>query len=375
MKILKQIKTIKELEKLIEIKILKNQRKQLQEVLKQYPVKFTNYLLKLIKKSPAVAKQFIPSIDELITIGVHRPWVGKIETGIFGLERMYTDRCIILPINQCPAYCRHCVRKDYLTRFKRAMTFEEIDKALDYIKKDERIKEILITGGDPLVDLGKLEYIIKGLREIDHIGPIRIGTRSIMYDPEKITDSFVKMLSKYHDYKNQKPIEISPQFNHPDELTKESISACRKLVDAGLRLYNQSVLLKGINDDAEILGELFRKLRAIGVEIHYLYHCAHIEGADHFRTTVQKGIDIKRHFAGGYLSGRCNPRYIILTPVGKMEPLIDGEILEKKDKFLIVKTPYTEKQFKDINPKFKLPEGCKLNGDGFIVCEYLDGKN
>lgn len=370
-----QIRTIEELEKLTGIKILENQKKQLQEVLEKYPVKFTNYLLKLIKKSPAVAKQFIPSVNELITVGIHRPWVGKVETEIFGLERMYTDRCIILPINQCPAYCRHCVRKDYITRFKRVMTFEEIDKALDYIKKNNRIKEILITGGDPLMDLKRLEYIIKGMRKIDHIGPIRIGTRSIMYDPERISDSFVKMLLKYHDFKKEKPIEISPQFNHPSELTKESISACRKLIDAGIKLYNQSVLLKGINDSAEILGELFRKLRAIGVEIHYLYHCAHIEGADHFRTTVQKGIDIKRRFAGGYLSGRCNPRYIILTPVGKMEPLIDGEILGKKDKFLIVKTPYTEKQFKDINPEFELPEGCKLDKDGFIICRYLDGKD
>ena len=120
---------------------------------------------------------------------------------------------------------------------------------------------------------------------------------------------------------------------------------------------------------------LFRQLRSIGVELHYLYHCAYIEGADHFRTSVQKGINIKRRFAGGYLSGRCNPRYIILTPVGKMEPLIDGKILEKKGNFLIIKTPYTEKQFQDIDPKFKLPEGCRLDIDGFIICEYLDGKD
>lgn len=369
------IKTVKELEKLTGVEIPGKQKKQTQEVLEKYPVKFTDYLLKLIKTSPAVAKQFVPSVNELVTVGVHRPWVGKVETGIFGLERMYTDRCIILPINQCPAYCRHCVRKDYLIRFKRAMTFEEIDQALVYIRKDKRIKEILITGGDPLMDLKRLEYIIKGLRKIEHIGPIRIGTRSIMYDPKRITDSFIKMLLKYHDFKNRKPIEVSPQFNHPDELTKESVSACRKLVNAGIRLYNQSVLLKGVNDDPKILSELFRKLREIGVEIHYLYHCAHIESADHFRTTVQKGIEIKRRFRGGYLSGRANPAYIILTPVGKMEPLIDGEILKQKGKFLIVKTPYTAKQFQDINPKFEIPDGCTLDRDGFIICEYLDGKN
>lgn len=369
-----QIKTIQQLEKLTGIKIPKNQKKQFQKIIEKYPVKFTDYLLKVIK-NPNIAKQFIPSVDELKTIGVHRPWVGKMKTGIYGLERMYTDRCIIMPIYQCPAYCRHCIRKDYLTRSKRAMTLKEIDKALEYIEKDKRLKEILITGGDPLMDLKRLEYIIKGLRKIDHIGPIRIGTRSITYDPERITNSFVKMLSKYHDYKKEKPIEISPQFNHPDELTKESISACRKLIDVGTKLYNQSVLLKGINDSAEILEKLYRRLRGIGVEIHYLYHCAHIEGADHFRTTVQKGVEIKRRFAGGYLSGRCNPRYIILTPVGKMEPLVDGEMLKKRDRFLVVKTPYTKKQFKDISPEFKIPDGCKLNKDGYIICDYLNGKD
>lgn len=370
-----EIKTVQQLEKLTGIEIPKNQRKQFQEIFEKYPVKFTDYLLRLIKKSSNIAKQFIPSLDELRTIGVHRPWVGKVETGIYGLERMYTDRCIIMPIYQCPAYCRHCVRKDYLARSKRAMTFKEIDKALEYIKKDKRLKEILITGGDPLMDLKRLEYIIQGLRKIDHMGPIRIGTRSIMYDPERINKSFIKMLLRYHDYKNGKPIELSPQFNHPDELTKESIGVCRKLIDAGIKLYNQSVLLKGVNDNTEILSELFRKLRSIGIEIHCLYHCAHIEGSDHFRTTVQKGIDIKRSFAGGYLSGRCNPRYIILTAVGKMEPLIDGEILKKRDRFLVVKTPYTKKQFKDINPNFTIPDGCRSDKKGSIICEYLDGRD
>ncbi len=371
----KVIRNVDELEKYTHLKIPQNQREKIQKVIEKYPVKFTDFLLRLFKKNPQIAKQFIPSVDELKTIGIHRPWVGKVETGIHGLERMYVDRTIIMPIFQCPAYCRHCVRKDYLTRAERAMSFEDINKALDYIKKDKRIEEVLITGGDPLMDLSRLEYIIKGLRKINHIKPIRIGTRSIMYDPERISNSFVKMISKYHNYKNEKPIEISPQFNHPDELTKESIQACRRLIDNGITLYNQSVLLKGVNDNVEILGSLFRRLRENGVEIHYLYHCAHVEGADHFRTSVQKGIDIKRYFAGGNLSGRCNPRYIILTPVGKMEPLIDGEILEKKGNILYVKTPYTEKQFKEINPNFELPIGCKTGKDGYIISEYLDGKD
>ncbi len=369
------VKSIKQLESLTGIRVPQKQKEQMQKILEKYPVRFTSYLLKLIKKSPAVAKQFVPSVDELITVGAHRPWTGKIDTGVFGLERMYTDRCIILPVNQCPAYCRHCVRKDYLARFRRAMTLEEIDKALDYIKKDKRIKEVLITGGDPLIDLKRLEYIIKGLRKISHIGPVRIGTRHLMNDPKRITNAFVRTLQKYHNFNNGKLVELSPQFNHPDELTKESIHACSKLVNAGIRLYSQSVLLKGVNDSPEILSKLFRRLRQIGVEIHYLYHCACIEGADHFRTTVQKGIEIKRNFRNGYLSGRANPAYIILTPVGKMEPLIDGEIMKQRGKFITIRTPYTIAQFKKLNSKFKLPGGCKTDKNGFIICEYIDGKD
>lgn len=371
----KIVVSVEDLEKCAGIRVPKNQKAQLQRVIKKYPVKFTDFLIKLFKRNPDVAKQFIPSVDELKTVGIHRPWVGKVETGIHGLERMYTDRCIIMPIFQCPAYCRHCVRKDYLTRSEKAMTFEEIDRALRYIKRNKSIEEVLVTGGDPLMDLKRLEHIIKGLRKIDHIHPIRIGTRSIMYDPGRISTSFVEMLLKYHNLKKGKPIEISPQFNHPDELTEENIKACKKLIDNGITVYNQSVLLKGVNDDVETLSKLFIKLRSIGVEIHYLYHCAHVGGADHFRTSVQKGIDIKRHFAGGHLSGRCNPRYIILTPVGKMEPMIDGEILRKKGDILYVKTPYTKEQFKKIDPNFQLPLGCKVGSDGYIISEYLDGKD
>jgi len=367
-----QIKNAKQLEKITGIKV--SEERKINLVIKRYPVKLTQHLLKLIRKSEAIRKQFIPTVLELDSEGITRPWEGKINTGIFGLERMYKDRCIIMPVAQCPAYCRHCVRKDYIKRFRRAMSYEEIDKALEYIKKHEEIKEVLITGGDPLMDLKRLEYIISGLRKIDHVDVIRIGTRSIMYDPERISEELISMLKRYNFPEEGKPIEISPQFNHPDELTKESIEACRKLIRAGIKLYNQTVLLKGINDNPKILAKLFRKLRNIGVELHYLYHCAPVEGVKHFRTSIQKGIEIKRWFRGGNLSGRCNPQYIVLLPVGKWEPLIDGEILGKKEGYVIIKSPYRMEDFKRIDPAFKLPEGCYLDKEGFIICEYLDGE-
>jgi len=302
-------------------------------------------------------------------------WSGKINTKIYGLERMYLDRCIIMPNYKCFHYCQHCVRKNYINQLKRSMTEQEIKSAIDYIKNDTRINEVLITGGDPFVNTNILLSIIKKLRQIKHVGPIRIGTRVLTYKPNILTDKLIGELTKYHDYCKQKPIEISPQFNHPNELNKQTTTACQKLIKAGFRLYSQTVLLKGINNQPQILIKLFRKLRLLGIEIHYLYHCAPVQGAEHFRTTVEKGIKLKRFFRAGYLSGRCNPRFIILTSVGKVEPLIDAKIIKKENNVLFIKTPYQENLFKQLDPDFKLPSDCKVDSKGYIITKYLNGTN
>ncbi len=350
-----------------------NDKNGLLDVIKRFPAKTTRHLEELMEESEAIRKQFTPSLEELSNTGQKRPWVGKIETGITGLERMYQERAIIMPTLSCAAYCRHCVRKDYFRKTKRRMNHDEINKALEYIKKHKELREVLITGGDPLTDPQNLEYTIKGLREIEHISTIRIGTRIISVDPQKITDNIVEMLSKYNNFKRR--IEISPQFNHPDEITGEVEKTVEKLYKARIIMYNQTVLLKGINDNEKILEELFTRLRDLGIESHYLYHCAPVDGVEHFRTSVQRGIEIKRYFRSGKMTGRANPQFIILTPVGKVEPGIDGEILCKNGDYLIIRTPYKIDGFKKIDPNFKLPEGCSVDEKGNIITEYLDGKD
>lgn len=337
------------------------------------PVRLTDHILKLSKKSPAVAKQFLPDTKELKGSGCEKPFLGIIETGIEGLERMYIDRCIIMPTNQCPAYCRFCFRKFY--KNSPPMSRENIDKALSYIKKDTRLKEILITGGDPLMDLKRLEYILKNLRKIPHIQNIRIGTRSPMLDPKKITDNLINMLLKYHNFTKMKPIEIAVHFNHPDEITPQSIIAITKLTNSPIKIYNQTVLLKGINDNPKILENLFRKLHLLGVEIYCLYHCDPLKSAEHFRTSIQKGIEIKKYFRGARASGRINPAYIIDTQIGKVEIGIDGQIEKKEGKYVWIKTPYKLSAYKSICPNFKLPENqCKTDKQGYISVKYPDGK-
>ena len=371
-----QIKTVNELEKLTGKKVDNNKKTDIQRIVDTMPVRLNDYLVKLCKKSPAVARQFLPDSDELQQIGLEKPWVGILKTGIYGLERMYIDRCIIMPFNQCPSYCRFCFRKFYEKRCNVPMTYSQINQALKYIKDDKRLKGILITGGDPLMDLGRLEYIIKKLRKIDHIQDIRIGSRSVSYFPALITDKLIKMLLKYHDLEKMRPIEIATHFNHPDEITKESIKAITKITKSSIQLYNQSVLLRGVNDNPRILMDLFRKLRLLGVEIYYLFHCIPVEGAEHLRTSIQKGIEIKKYFRGGMATGRINPTYVVATEIGKVEIGVDGYIEKRVGNYVWIKTPYKLKTYKSVYPKIKLPKNeHRIDKDGYISIKYLDGKN
>lgn len=370
------IKNVKELEKITGKKIVQNQRQRFQEILNKCPVRLTDHIIKLTKKSPEIAIQVLPNIKELEKIGYETPWVGVMDTGIYGLERMYIDRCIIMPFNQCPAYCRFCFRKFYEKRIEKPMSYEDIDKALAYINKDKRLKGILITGGDPLLDLKKLEYIMKNLRKISHIQDLRIGTRSLLFDPKRITTDLVNLLLKYHNLDKMKPVEIATHFNHPDELTPESNKAILKLSKSSIRVYNQTVLLKKVNDDPIILMDLFRKLRLLGVESYYLFHCIPVEGTQYMRTSIQKGIEIKKYFRGGFATGRINPAYVIATKIGKVEIGVDGFIEKRTGQYVWIKTPYKVATYKSVFKNFELPKDiCKVDRDGYISIKYLDGKD
>ena len=371
-----EIKDLKKLRKFTGMKVPKNQQKSMEKVFEKCPVRLTDYLVKLCKKSPAVAKQFLPNVKEIEKLGYEKPWVGVMDTGIHGLERMYIDRLIIMPFNQCPAYCRFCFRKFYEKRSELPMSYDHIDKALKYIAQDKRLQGVLITGGDPLMDLKRLEYILKGLRKIDHVRDIRVATRSVMFDPERIDDKFVKMLLKYHDLDNMRPVEMALHFNHPDEITPESKKAILRLVKSSIQCYNQSVLLKGINDDPKVMEELFRKLRWLGIEVYYMFHCIPVEGVQYLRTSIQKGLDIKRYFRGGQVTGRINPHYVIATKIGKVEIGVDGSIERREGKYVWIKTPYQVKTYRSVFPDFIPPKSiCKVDKKGYISIKYLDGKD
>lgn len=376
-----QIKTVEELERLAGLKVPKEEREELQEVLEKYPAKFTGHLLALMKKSGPVARQFLPNKIELATYGTIAPFEeGLHASEIYGVERLYTDRAIITLTFNCPAYCRFCFRKSRVLRNKPEMSIEDIDMAVAFVEKEKELKGILITGGDPFVCPDKLLYLIEKLKGIEHLMLIRIGTRSFLYQPEKLTEELAKKLAAAIQTNPENPsksktLSIVTHFNHPDEISPESVKAIQRFAKQGIILRNQTVLLKGVNDDFETMRQLFETLVANNVVPYQLFHCTPLKGIKHLRTTVQKGIDILKELYK--LSGIITPHYAILTPIGKIK-LIHSNKLEYKTKngerYVVLKSPYAATDFlKNTNQK-KLPENCYSDKDGLITAEYLDGE-
>src|SRR6056297_1976806 len=207
-------------------------------------------------------------------------------------------------------YCRHCTRRRFAGQQDKAVPTDKVDKQIDYIRNTPEFRDVLLSGGDALlVSDERLEYIIKKLREIPHVEIIRIGSRTPVVCPQRITDDLVNMLKKYH------PIWLNTHYNHPKEITEESTAAIAKLADAGIPLGNQSVLLRGVNDCVHVMKDLVQKLVKIRVRPYYIYQCDLSLGIEHFRTTVGKGIEIMEGLRG-HTSGFAVPTFVVDAPGG-----------------------------------------------------------
>lgn len=220
------------------------------------------------------------------------------------LIHKYYSRAAFMCSNFCYMHCRHCTRKNTVMSSTIA-TKDALPAALDYVREHTEISDILITGGDPFaLPMELLEYYIAGFRSIPTVNTIRIGTRAIVADPEQVTDEFADMLAKYH------PLWVFTQFNHPREVTKDVAEACDRLLRRGIPLGNQSVFLKGINDNAETLEELYTKLIGIRVRPYYLYICDRVNGTAHFYVDYKKGVEVMERLRFR-LPGYAVPKLII----------------------------------------------------------------
>jgi lysine 2,3-aminomutase len=323
----KAITTSEQLAKLCKVEI---DKRQINAVTKEYPMFINPYYLSLVRrKGDARWNQCIPNILEIEDdFGSEDPLYEehKDYSPVPGLTHRYPDRVLLLVSNKCAMYCRFCTRKRRVGKEYKTMTHEQILQGIEYIKEHPEVRDVILSGGDPLLlKDDELEWILKSLREIKHVEIIRIGTRVPCTLPQRITQKLCDMLKKYH------PLYINTHFNHPNEITDMSKKACEMLADAGIPLGNQSVLLRGVNDDAKIMAKLMKKLLAIRVKPYYIYQADLVKGTNHFRTKVSKGIEIMRALRG-YISGMAVPYYVIDLPNGGGKTPILPQYLQNYDK-------------------------------------------
>ena len=322
-------------------------RKEIERVTKKYPMKVTPYYLSLIKKrDDPIWKQSIPNPIELEdTRNVEDPLQEEHHTKVPYLVHKYPDRALLLVSSTCAMYCRFCTRKRKVGRIKQ-IPMEDIFKAIQYIKKHKEVRDVIVSGGDPLMRKdSELEKILKELRSIPHVEIIRIGTRVPCVLPSRITKRTVNMIKKYS------PIYMNIHFNHPSEITPESSKACNMLADAGILLGSQTVLLKGINDDVKTIKELMHKLLMMRVKPYYVYQCDLVKGVEHFRTDVRVAIKIMKGLQG-FTSGLAIPHFVIDSSGGGKVPIYPHYIQSISEDKVVIKN-YLDNTYEYPNPKKK----------------------
>ncbi|WP_099190739.1 lysine 2,3-aminomutase [Tepidibacter mesophilus] len=357
-----RIENVDELKKYINLTL--EEENGARQCLKSLRMAITPYYLSQINpddKNDPIRKQAIPTSLEIqkSKSDLLDPLHEDEDSPIPGLTHRYPDRALLLLTDQCSMYCRHCTRRRFAGQKDTSLPMIQIDNAIDYIKKTPQIRDVLLSGGDPLLlSDEKLEYIIKRLREIPHVQIIRIGSRVPVVMPQRITKDFVDMLKKYH------PIWLNTHFNHPNEITKESKQACEMLADSGIPVGNQSVLLKGINDCTHIMKKLVNDLVNIRVRPYYIYQCDLSIGLEHFRTTVSKGIEIMEGLRG-HTSGFCVPTFVVDAPGGGGKiPVMPNYVVSQSHNKVILRN------FEGVITTYKEPD----NYNPQCSCEICKGK-
>jgi lysine 2,3-aminomutase len=310
---------------------------QLKLVTTKYPLSVTPYYLSLINPNDPddpIRKQAIPSFEEVTCAGMGEedPLEEKRDSVVPGLVHRYPDRVLMVLTDICPMFCRHCTRKREWQNGGWVRTSAQVEAMLDYIRQHKVVRDVIISGGDPLtLSTRHLEDIISRVRSIEHVEIIRIGSRYPVVLPQRIDDELCAMLSKYT------PIWLNTHFNHVREITPESARACDRLVRSGVPVNNQSVLLRGVNDSVEAQTKLCHGLLKIKVRPYYLFQCDEVQGTEHLRTPVETGIKIIQGMRG-YTSGLAVPTFVIDLPGGGGKiPLQPNYVLSKTKEELILR--------------------------------------
>ncbi len=340
-------------------------RKKLEEVSKVFPIRINSYFLDQIKSADdPLWRQVVPTIEELDDmlddeeLLISDPLNEEGDMPAPELVHRYPDRVLLMINNQCPIICRFCTRKRKIG-FPGIVTRETLRQGIEYIREHTEIRDVIMSGGDPLLVPDKeLDRILAELRSIPHLEIIRIGTRVPGTLPQRVTPELCEILKKYH------PLYFNIHFNHPSEITPEVEKACGMLADTGIPLGSQTVLLKDVNDNSETMRELVKKLLRIRVKPYYLFQADMTLGTNHFRTMVEKGLGIIRDLQG-HTSGMAVPAFVIDTPGGGGKVrLLPDSVIEFNDDEVILKN-YDGKTYRypQANGKDKVTAQ-NGNGDG-----------
>jgi lysine 2,3-aminomutase len=366
------IRDVATFERLTGIKFTDKEHEEFEKTISKFPMNITPYFASLIDKenyrNDPIFKQSFPNPAEL---NVSRydmldPLHEDEDSPVEGITHRYPDRVLFLISNRCSMYCRHCTRKRKVGDSDHIPSQEQILKGINYIKNNRQVRDVLLSGGDPLMLSDEyLDWILTELREIPHVEIIRIGSRMPVVLPYRITNSLVEMLKKHH------PLWLNTHFNHPRELTQSAREALRRLADAGLPLGNQSVLLAGVNDCPRIIKKLNQKLVQNRVRPYYLFQCDLSEGLSHFRTPIGKGIEIIESLVG-HTSGLAVPTYVVDAPGGGGKiPIMPNYIISYSTNKVVLRnyegiiTTYHE-------PDSYEPIFCERNCDECVLLLKLD---
>ncbi len=373
-----RITTLEQLKQVIDLTA--EEEEGVRQCLKTLRMAITPYYATLIDpedRNCPIRKQAVPTAQELHRAGADLadPLHEDVDSPVEGLTHRYPDRVLLLVTDQCSMYCRHCTRRRLAGVTDKARSREQIDRAIDYVRSNPVVRDVLLSGGDGLLIPDKtIEYALQKLREIPHVEIIRFGSRAPVVMPQRITPELCRLLAKYH------PIYVNVHFNHPKEITPASKAACERLADAGIPLGNQTVLLRGINDCPLVLKELYHGLLKIRVRPYYLYQCDLSQGIEHFRSPVSAGLQAIEYLRG-HTSGLAVPTFCIDAPGGGGKiPVMPQYLISQRPGRVVLRNfegglyTYTEPQHR-IDPD----QPCSLCGgkheqSGIGVARMLGGQ-
>ncbi len=304
-------------------------RQALEAVADQFAVAITPTVIETIADDSdgPVARQFVPDARELeIAPGERDDPIGDAaHEAVKGIVHRYPDRVLLNAVRVCAVYCRYCFRRADIGPGTKALNAAELDAALDYIRTHGEIWEVILSGGDPLLlKAATITRIASALGEMAHVGTMRVHTRLPIVAPERIDEAMIRALTV------KRPTYVVVHVNHADEMTPAVEAACGRLADAGIPLLSQSVLLRGVNDDAAVLTRLFRKLIENRIKPYYLHHLDQAKGTSHFRVPIAEGRELMRQMRGN-VSGLCQPTYVLDIPGGHGKVPIGPDYLEMDD--------------------------------------------